>query len=333
MGSSEFTHQDIYSNGIDEYWNIDNTECYADIEIISIDPEREYVDDEQPDSAHPEVEYSYSDQIHEPAATSYGETDILKFREAFRKHGRKRAHKKSLSVPHSPKHYSFDLSAISLDDLDSITQFDLPQTELLNGSSSSITRDCDLPAYKQQDDNFEVISPPKRVFQEKRRGDTIISPLANVYKVEENSRSNYSRACAKKRERIKVVSKSLTLPVPSKPVAATTAQQQQQNQDESDTELVDDNAKADPTWMPSKKAAKCSKNIDKIKPIKVNKVAEVIPASKVVAKATKKPLDSSTGTKSKSMTQKRSGQSRLLETKAHLTQDKIHKLVSAGSYW
>lgn len=77
-----------------------------DIEVIAIDPDHEYTDDElQSDESSPEFE------------PLDHEMSILEFRAALQQSNHTRIYRKSMSLPHSPMHCSLDLTGFSLDDM------------------------------------------------------------------------------------------------------------------------------------------------------------------------------------------------------------------------
>lgn len=114
-----------------------------DVEVIAIDPEREYSDDEQDDD-----ETSVS-----AISPDYTSMNTDQFHAAMQESGHRYSYQKSISLPHSPTHYALALPTGSLDDMD------------LLAASPTSDNIFDLTAYIEgADDNFDVI-PPSQLLQ------------------------------------------------------------------------------------------------------------------------------------------------------------------------
>lgn len=105
--------------------------------MITVDPEREYSDGEE-----------------SPGMLGM---NIFDFRSNLQQSSNHRIYRKSMSLPHSPSHYTIDLSEVSLDDLDIL---DTPTTE------ASTIRSFDSAHYITQNDNFQVNEMKMKTLQE-----------------------------------------------------------------------------------------------------------------------------------------------------------------------
>lgn len=323
-----------------------SNENFAGIEIISIDPTREYVSDEEespssfqdcdndsgPDNAQfTDPETLSQDNSCENVKRCY-EDDIIKFREAWKLSGNKRIHKKSFSVPHSPQHFSLGLTAVSLDDLDVITGFDLPNSELLSSSGWSSTsnfqsspklsqkKDCHLSnAYSQQDDNFEVISPRKP-----RSAQQCLD--IKVSKIDESDDCKHNH----------VVTKASVHRQSKKYSNVTNNHDTIKSSDDcSDVEMnnIGDNSKTDPTWHPlkTKRIGKCNKSSDKQKTIKNDKATKA-KSTNVTFPTVKSQTKLEPVIKQKAPLLKTKSPNRIVESKGQFSKDRSPMVVSRSLF-